>query len=100
MAEIIHVLLCTPGKKPKLIQIENDVTYIEEFLEGILAIKELEENGLCLLYNEIGEAKDLTINRVIQGDTIFGSCIFCRKEGDKFTSLTEEEIEDLENLLA
>ncbi len=100
MAEIIKVLHCPPGKKPNLMQIKNDIESIEEFLEGPLATKELGENGLCALFNDIGHGKDLPINRVIQGDAIFGSCIFCRKEGDTFISLTDDEITDLENLLA
>lgn len=96
----ITVLLCSPRKKPKLIKISNEIQIIEELLEGTLGIKELEKDGICLLFNDIGHIKALDINRVIQGDPIFGSCIFCRKKGDELISLTEDEIKDLEHLLA
>mgnify|MGYP000910282948 CR=1 FL=1 len=96
----ITVLLCPAGKKPELIRISNEVEAIEELLEGTLGIKELEKNGICLLFNDIGHKKALDINRVIQGDPILGSCIFCRKKNDKLESLTEDEIKDLEYLLA
>jgi len=100
MAKMIKVLLCPPGKKPQLAEIENDVASIETLLEGTLGVKELEKDGICLLFNDIGDCKALDLNRVIQGDPIFGSCIFCRKQQDTFISLTDEEIQDLENLLA
>lgn len=99
MAEIINVLLCAPQKKPQLFQIKNDKASLEEKLEGMLGFKELGD-GLCVLFNDLGDKLALDLNRVIQGDAIFGSCIFCRKEGDVFVSLSEEEITDLENLLA
>lgn len=98
--EIITVLFCPPGQKPKLMQIQNDVQALEEVLEGTLGIKVLGEDGICLLYNDIGDKKALDLNRVIQAEPIFGSCIFCRKKEDKLHSLTEEEIKDLEHLLA
>ncbi|KUO64693.1 MAG: hypothetical protein APF84_06130 [Gracilibacter sp. BRH_c7a] len=96
----ITVLLCPPGSKPKLIEIYNEVKVMEELLEGRLGIKVLEEDGICLVFNDEGHTKALDLNRVIQEDPIFGSCFFCRKEGERFTSLTEEEILDLEHLLA
>ncbi|HHV64290.1 MAG TPA: DUF3846 domain-containing protein [Peptococcaceae bacterium] len=96
----ITCLFCPPGKKPELRQISNKVEDIEVLLEGPLGIIELEEDGLCLLFNDIGEKKALDLNRVIKGDPIFGSCIFCRKVGDQLNSLTEEEIQELEYLLS
>ncbi|NLI92856.1 MAG: DUF3846 domain-containing protein [Peptococcaceae bacterium] len=99
MSEIMKVLLCPPGKKPQLIEISNEIPKIEELLEGSLGVKVLGD-GLCLLFDDDGHKKDLVINRLIQGDPIFGYCIFCRKDGEQFTSLTDEEIQDLENLLA
>lgn len=96
--DIITVLLCPPGQKPQLIQISNTVQEIEGLLGGTLGIKELDD-GIFLLFNDLGHQKALDLNRVIQDDPIFGSCIFCRKEGYKFTSLNYEEIKELENLL-
>lgn len=93
------VLFCPAGKKPELKQISDDIQSIEELLDGVLGIKELEKDGICLLFNDIGHKKALDLNRVIQGVPIFGSCIFCRKEGDKLFSLNKDEIQDLEHLL-
>lgn len=98
--ETITVLLCPAGKKPELIEISNDMPVIQDLLEGILGVKELDADGICLIYNESGDKKALEINRVIQGETIYGSCIFCRKAGDKLASLNEDEIKDLVHLLA
>lgn len=100
MNDEITILLCPPGSKPKLRKIANESKVMEELLGGRLGIKVLEENGLCLVFNDEGDAKALDLNRVIQEDPIFGSCFFCRQEGDMFQSLTDEEIEDLEHLLA
>ncbi len=100
MAEKIKVLLCPPGKKPQLTEIENEIASIEEILDGVLGVKVLDDSGMCLLFNDIGDRKALDLNRVIQNDPIFGSCIFCRKDGERFISLTDDEIQDLENLLA
>ncbi len=100
MNEEITILLCPPGAKPMLKQITNERIVIEELLGGRLGIKVLEENGICLVFNDEGDTKALDLNRVIQEDPIFGSCFFCRREGENFVSLTDEEIQDLENLLA
>lgn len=98
--EEITILLCPPGSKPKLMKIANERKAMEELLGGRLGIKVLEENGICLVFNDEGDAKALDLNRVIQEDPIFGSCFFCRQEGEQFQSLLDEEIQDLENLLA
>ncbi len=100
MKDEITILLCPPGSKPKLMKITNERKVMEELLGGRLGIKVLEENGICLVFNDEGDAKALDLNRVIQEDPIFGSCFFCRQVGEQFQSLTEEEIQDLENLLA
>ncbi|MGI6449682.1 MAG: DUF3846 domain-containing protein [Desulfitobacteriia bacterium] len=97
---MITVLLCRPGEKPELFQISNDVQVIEEFLDGPLGVIEMDDDGICLLFNDLGHKKALDLNRVIQGDPIFGLCFFCRKEGDRFASLKEEEIQELKYLLA
>lgn len=100
MGNKITGLLCPPGSKPKLIDIENDTCSLEKMLEGPVGIKELGDDGICLLFNDDGDIKDLVINRVIQGEPIYGSCFFCRKEGAAFISLTPEEIKELEHLLS
>lgn len=100
MGNKITGLLCPPGTKPKLIVTENDIRSLEELLEGRVGIKELGDDGICLLFNEDGDIKGLVVNRVIQGEPIYGSCFFCRKEGDALVSLSEEEIKELENLLS
>ena len=96
----ITVLFCPPGSKPKLMHIDKDTGAIEELLEGRLGIKVLEEDGLCVVFNDEGDKKALDLNRVIQEDPIFGSCFFCRRDESGLKSLTKEEINDLENLLA
>lgn len=98
--EMLKVLLCPPGSKPELFEVKNDTAAIEEVLQGPIGIKYLEADGLCLLFNDLGDKLALDINRVVQQDPIFGSCIFCRKQGDTLQSLTVEEITDLEHLLA
>ena len=80
-------------------KISNEIKVMEELLEGRIGVKELEENGICIVFNDEGETKALDLNRVIQEDPIFGSCFFCRKQGGSLVSLTEDEIEELEFLL-
>lgn len=100
MKNTITVLFCPPGSKPKLMKIDNDIQSIEKLLEGRLGVKILEEDGVCVVFNDEGDKKALDLNRVIQEDPIFGSCFFCRRDEHGFKSLNDEEIQDLENLLA
>lgn len=100
MSNKITILFCPPGSKPKLMEIVNESKVMEELVDGCLGVKILEENGVCVVFNDEGHTKALDLNRVIQADPIFGNCFFCRKEGDSFQSLTEEEVQELEFLLA
>jgi hypothetical protein len=100
MAEMIKVLFCPPGQKPKLLVMSNEIPEIEKLLDGRLGVKDLGDGGIFLLYNDEGDKKALDINRLIQQEPIFGACIFCRQDGDRFASLTDEEITDLEHLLS
>ncbi len=96
----ISVLFCPPGKKPGLIKVNNEIRALEELLKGALEVKVIEEDGLCLLFNAFGDGLGLELNRVVQGDPIFGPCLFCRREADHFVSLQDEELRELENLLS
>lgn len=96
----ITILFCPPGSKPQIKQIKNDIETFETLVEGPIGVKVLEEDGLCLIFNDMGDRKALDINRVIQGDPIFGACIFCRINGENFTSLREDEIQELQYLLS
>ncbi|MFA6807718.1 MAG: DUF3846 domain-containing protein [Eubacteriales bacterium] len=99
MFEKVTILFCAPQSKPELIEIENTVSKMEEIVKGPINAKTLDDNGLCVITNELGEVKDLALNRVIHEEPIFGPCFFCRKNGEEFISLFKEEQEDLKNLL-
>lgn len=95
----IRVLFCPPGQKPQLIFIDNSIEAIELLLEGPVGTKNIDDDGLCILFNDHGHKKALDLNRVVQDDPIFGSCIFCRKSNGQYLSLKEDEQTELESML-
>ncbi|WP_041444777.1 DUF3846 domain-containing protein [Syntrophobotulus glycolicus] len=95
----ISVLICKPQSKPELGTIENRTEIIKEIIGGDYIIHVVEEDGLSILYDPDG--KDVhTLNRLIGGEPIFGTVIFCRSKGQELFSLSEDELEDMNYLLS
>ena len=97
--EKIKALIVKPGRKPKLVEIENSLRAFQEGVKGhIECIYPWPD--VILICNEEGKIKNLTPNRIIRGQLIVGNFILVSddKKGD-FKSLTEEQIEFLKKEL-
>ena len=98
------ILKIEPGKAPERIEISGNLTSMQKVVGGdIQAIYPFEE-PIALVCHEEGKIIGLPLNRALQDedgkmyDVIAGTFFLCGAppEEESFTSLTENQIQDLE----
>ena len=97
----MKVVYREPGKSPEVREIENDLKVLQELVGGY--IETIRFNGITMIINEEGKLKGLPVNFLMVGNgyaqAIVGPVIFCRSEGFDFTSLQDEDIEMIQEVL-
>ena len=100
----MKILLVEPEKAPERIEISGDLESMQEIVGGsIQAIYPFDE-PIALICNEEGKLNGLPLNRALRDedgtiyDVITGTFFLCGAppEEESFTSLTENQLEDLE----
>ena len=100
----MKILLVEPEKAPERIEISGDLESMQQIVGGsIQAIYPFDE-PIALICNEEGKLNRLPLNRALQDDdgtiydVIAGTFFLCGAppEEESFTSLTENQLEDLE----
>lgn len=97
MEEKIKVVAVRPGKFPVLMDIENSLSALQEFVGGYVESIRLDEDTL-LICNEEGKLKFLPLNRFVinnsgKADIIAGNFILLRARvfDEGFSSLSEDQ---------
>ena len=102
MQEKIRVVAVRPRTAPEVIEIENELEPMQEFVGGYIEILDRVYIGgkrFVLVCNEEGKLNDLPLGRVIFDDDgnlidiIYGNFFITKEDGDEFGSLNDEEIE-------
>lgn len=91
-------------KAPQVMEIPNELSVLQEFVEGYIEVVPL-AGDVLLIVNEEGRLMNLPINfwlcthdsKVI--DCIRGNVLVVGRDGEEFCSLTEEQIEHFKNML-
>lgn len=100
-AKRMKILYKSPGMAPEVKEIENDLKVLQELVGGY--IETVRFNGITMIINEEGKLKGLPVNFLMVGNgcaqAIVGPVIFCRSEGVDFTSLKDEDIEMIQEVL-
>ena len=100
----MKILLVEPEKAPERVEISGDLESMQQIVGGsVQAIYPFEE-PIALICNEEGKLNRLPLNRALRDedgkiyDVITGTFFLCGapSEEESFTSLTENQLEDLE----
>ena len=102
MQEKIKVVAVRPRTAPEVIEIENALEPMQEFVGGYIEILDRVYIGgkrFVLVCNEEGKLNDLPLGRVLFDDDgnlidiIYGNFFITKEDGEEFGSLDDEEIE-------
>ena len=89
----LRVVMVEPGKPAYETEIENTLKAEQEAVGGNIEVEPLDKEKL-LICNEDGKLNGMRGNRRIGNDVIAGSFFIVGEDGDKFRSLTDEEVKD------
>lgn len=99
MPKPISVVAARPGKQPEIMEIENDLQSMQDFVEGYIETVAL-ERGAILVCNEEGRIRGMRDNRAVPGvGMIKGPFFICSSKGADFASLSEKNAEKYLNIL-
>ena len=93
----IRVVLCEPGKKARIITIENTLQTRQRIVQGPIEAVYPFADSAVLICNEIGKIIRLEANRALRDssgtiyDVVFGSFLIVGQYEDYFVSLTSEQ---------
>ena len=102
MESKITVVLCEPGKRAQVVEIENTLEAMQRTVGGLIEAIYTDHDYVCLIVNEDGKLLDLPMNRAIYvGDTIadiiMGSFFVAAFDDDgNFMSLNDDQIKRYE----
>ena len=79
------------GKKPRITEIENNLTALQEAVGGYIETVTLAKD-CCIICNEEGRLQGLPYNLTFGGISFVGTVLFVGVAGDEFCSLSERKI--------
>lgn len=82
----IRIISYKVGKVPEIIEIEDSLKALQDFVEGYIQAVPLEDN-LCLICNEEGLLKNLSYQREY---SIHGNFFIALTEGDEIVSMNKD----------
>lgn len=96
----LKILLKKVGKEPEVMNIKNTLEDKQELVGGLIEVISINEN-ILLICNEEGKNENLKPNLKFEYDTIVGDCFFIGDDFENagFRSLSDEEIEEVKDLL-
>ena len=103
--ESINVLLVSPGKAPELISIANELSSLQEAVEGNIETAHFLREGAVIICNEEGKLDGLPASRVLfdgdeMCDAICGDFLIAGDTGEDFASLDDEQVSHYKELFA
>jgi hypothetical protein len=93
MQKNIKVVICNIGEEPRVETIPNKLPYFQSVVGGYIEV--IGFHTCLLVLNEEGKLMDLEPNFSIKDDVIVGNVLFCGTDGEDFSSLTSDEIEEV-----
>lgn len=91
------------GEKPEIIEIDNRLESLQEFVDGYIEVLPLGDTEYLCICNEEGKNLRLAPNREIihhgrVQDVIFGDFLVCKSNGDEFAGLTDSDLKTVSNI--
>ena len=86
----INVIYKEPGKRPRILTINNELTVLQCLVGGYIQVVNI-ENDVALICNEEGKLLGLEPNVYINGigDTVVGPVILAGRKGEDFISIDD-----------
>ena len=94
----MRIIVKKVGKKPEIVEVENDLKVFKEIVDGYIEILPLFDNAICVC-NEEGKLKNLPANFIFGGDVIVGDVFFCAAGEEDFESLNEAQVNVIMNAM-
>lgn len=80
-----------PGQAPGVIEVDNDLKALQGLVEGYIEVVTA-AGDFALIANEEGVMNHMPFNCYWLGHMLFGPILFVGVDGDKFCSLTDEQV--------
>ena len=87
----MKAIIKKPGEKSKVIEIENELSVLQEAVEGYIQAVPLAAD-VCIICNEEGKLIGLQYNTRIMNKSFVGNILFVGVAGEEFCSLRNEQI--------
>ena len=86
----INVLVCEPGGKMEIREIDNTLEAMQEIVGGYIEVIPLGgDAGLVCVCNEEGKLMGLPTSINVWNEPVAGTCFICKDAGEEFGSITE-----------
>ncbi len=90
----MKVVIKEPGKKPRITEIKNKLSELQQTVGGYIETVTLAED-CCIICNEEGRLQGLPYNLTFCGISFVGTVLFVGVAGDEFTDLSKKHMEIL-----
>ena len=87
----MKVVIKEPGQKPRITEIENNLSALQAAVGGYIETVTLAED-CCIICNEEGRLQGLPYNLTFGGMSFVGTVLFVGVAGDEFADLSERKI--------
>ena len=87
----MKVVIKEPGQKPRITEIENNLSALQAAVGGYIETDTLAED-CCIICNEEGRLQGLPYNLTFGGMSFVGTVLFVGVAGDEFADLSERKI--------
>lgn len=84
----MKAIIKKPFEKPKVIEIENELSALQEAVGGPIEVLPIAED-ICVICNKEGEHLGLPHNIVLCGDVIVGTILIVGVAGEEFCDLSD-----------
>ncbi len=90
----MKAIIKEPGKKPRITEIENSLSALQEAVGGYIETVTFAED-CCIICNEEGRLQELPYNLTFCRVSFVGTILFIGVLGDEFADLSKEYAEIL-----
>ena len=87
----MKVVIKEPGQKPRITEIENNLSALQAAVGGYIETVTLAED-CCIICNEEGRLQGLPYNLTFGGMSFVGTVLFVGVAEDEFADLSERKI--------
>lgn len=94
----MKILSFEKGKEPEIKEIDGSLKSMKEIIEGYIETIYL-GNKLILVCNEEGKLRRLEPTLKLDNNYIYGNCFICEVYNDELTSISEQNLKLLKNIL-